>query len=152
MTSLRTVTPFHWFAILPALAVGVLGVLDVWANMYALFAALLLLAVITQFAWRAGHTAFVDASDIAVYARRLSRQIYLLLYTLAAVKEIQFLWTSYDSGTSAGSGVSVGSLADFMKGLQAYLGCGILALAAIRILAALRLHFLATRARPIQQQ
>jgi hypothetical protein len=151
MTSLRTVSPFHGFAVLPALAVGVLGVLDVWADMYTLFGALLLLAVITQFAWRTGHAAFVDASDIAVYARRLSRQIYLLLYTLAAVKEIQFLWTSYDAGTSAGSGVSVGSLADFMKGLQAYLACGIVALVAIRILAALRLHFLTTRARPIHQ-
>jgi cytochrome b561 len=161
MASLRTVIPFHWFTVLPALAVGVMGVLDdswlrqaltSWANIHTLFGALLLLSVLAQFAWHVGHAAFVNTAEIAVHARSLSRQIYLLLYTLAAVKEIQFLWTSYGSGTSVDSGASVGALADFMKSFQAYVACGILALLAVRILAALRLHVLIARARRLHQE
>jgi cytochrome b561 len=159
MSSLRTVIRFRWLVILAALAVGVQGVLDVsWlrqalmgrANIHALFGALLLLSVIAQFAWQLRHAAFVSESEIAVYARSLSRQIYLLLYGLAAVKEIQFLWASRHSATSLDSGASVDALATFMRGFQPYLAYGIAALVLLRILAALCHHVLIARARPVQ--
>jgi cytochrome b561 len=159
MSSLRTLIRFHWFVILATFAVGVLGVLDVsWlrqalmgrANIHALFGALLLLSVTAQFALQVRHAAFVSASEIAVFARSLSRQIYLSLYGLAAVKEIQFLWAYRHSATSVDSGASVDALAAFMKGFQPYLAYGIIALVVLRILAALCHHVLIARARPVQ--
>jgi len=137
---------FHCAVALAVLAVGLLGVLsDSWrqpptrgAGMHSVFGALLLLSVIANFTWQIGHAGFTNAAAIAAFARRLSRQVYLLLYILAGSKEIQyFLVTTRAAGAPD-------ALADTMRVLQFYLGIGVLALAAIQILAALSRSWVAT--------
>jgi cytochrome b561 len=118
--------------------IGVLGVLQPsiklrsshgWIDVHAVFGVALFLGVLIMFAWHASHHAFTCARSVADLARRLSRQVYLLLYVLVAVKEIAFLVAAPEL-----------SLADAMKGLQSYVAYGVFALLSIRVMAAL-CHF-----------
>jgi hypothetical protein len=119
-------------------AMGVLGVLQQpgklpsargWSDIRGLFGAALLLGVIVLFAWHASHPAFACAKSITDFARRVSRQIYLLLYALAGIKMIAFLMAKPQL-----------SLADAMKAMQSYAIYAVLALLTIRVLTAL-CHF-----------
>jgi cytochrome b561 len=136
----------QWFVALSVLAVGVAGVLgDSWqqpatrVNMHTLFGVLLLLAVIAKFAWHARHAALRNALAVAACARLLTRQLYVLLYVLAGVKEIQYFLPLFrTAGTLNAPEVS---LADSMKVLQFYLAYGFLALALIWMITALCNYF-----------
>ena len=136
---------FHCAIALAVLPAGLFGVLhDSWRQaparagaIHALFGVLLLLSVIAKFAWQLRYAAFSNPSAVTAFARHLSRQLFLLLYILAGSKEIQYFLASARS-TRASSAID--ALSDTMKVLQFYLGIGVLALAAIWILAALCLR------------
>jgi hypothetical protein len=119
-------------------AIGVLGVLlqpravpatHGRIDMQALFGVSLFLGVIVLFAWHALHPLLACAESIARLARRLSRQIYLLLYALAVIKVIAFLTAR-----------SQLPLSDAMKAMQYYAIYAVLAVLTIRVLTAL-CHF-----------
>jgi cytochrome b561 len=127
-------------------AVGVLGVLQPpvtdgsshgWIDVHALFGAVLLLGVMVLFGWHASHRAFTCARSVAIFARRLTRQVYLLLYALAALKEVACLMTSPEP-----------VLAEAMKSLQCYVAYGGFALLSIKVLAALCHFYLIPRNLP----
>jgi cytochrome b561 len=127
------ITEDRWFLALPAASTGVAGLLldwtpegtaSMWLNIHALFGAVLCLSVAALFARQTRGAAPRSVPAIAAIARRLSREVYLVLYVLAAVRQFQCLFTSV-------------SMADGMKGLQFYFAYGVLALGMIRILAAL---------------
>jgi len=129
----------QWLVALAVLSVGVAGLLHdselqaatTWVNVRTLFGALLLLSVVAKFAWQIGHAALQSRAAITAFARGLSRQLYVLLYLLAGIKELQFFLLSKPGVT----------LAESMRALQSYLAYGLLALAVIWILAALCRHF-----------
>jgi hypothetical protein len=130
----------HAFLAMPAVLIGTLGVLQDswrsqaplgWANMHTLFGAVLCVTVIAQFLWQIAHVSARSAQGALAYARRQSREVYCLLYCLVAIKEIQYLL-----GSVAPRG-GAATMADAMKGMQCYLVYGIVALVAIRVMAAL---------------
>jgi cytochrome b561 len=149
----RYAASFHAWCALTLALIGVLGVLDdssgaqtsSWSAYRTLFGTVLLLSVIARFSWQLGHAGLRSAATISAFARTLSRETYLILYVLAAAKEIQFFVRVY---LSAGS--SQTTMADAMKSLQAYVAYGFMALAAIWSLAALCRHLLITRDRSVR--
>jgi hypothetical protein len=135
----RSKAGFSRIIALPALTAGVCGVIQDWqhphptvgwASFHTLFGILLMCSILVQFA--------VQRRDFCLVARRLSRQIYLILYVLCGVRETQFLvaWV-VDSGVGMGSLATVG---DSMKDLQCYVGYGFLALVNVRLLTAWGQH------------
>jgi len=136
---------FHCAIALAVLPAGLFGVLhDSWRQaparagaIHALFGVLLLLSVIAKFAWQLRYAAFSNPSAVTAFARHLSRQLFLLLYILAGSKEIQYFLASARIERASST---PDALSDTMKVLQFYLGIGLLALAAIWILAALCRH------------
>jgi cytochrome b561 len=103
-----------------------------WADGHGLFGAVLCCSILVQFAWQLRNWRLGKRPDYRRVGRRLSRQIYLALYLLSAVRELQYLvvWL-VDSRVAVGSLPSMG---DSMKDLQCYVGYGFLALVDVRLL------------------
>src|SRR5271168_2034470 len=132
-----------WGMAFLAVLAGVLGlfhdsppgqVLESWINVHALFALLLWGLVIARFYLRLKHSALMLPSDIWELSRRLSRMVYLLLYVIIGVAQVidavGWLW---QSGSPDLRFVRGGF--DPAEDFQAYVGCGIVALLMIRVLA-----------------
>jgi hypothetical protein len=126
----------------PVLLIGLLGALQdtrqtppaaVWSALHVSFGVLLCTSIVVQFVWRVTHVGFRSTSDIAAYARLLTRKVFILLYGLVGVKEIQCLLGSI--------GPTRQLRAESMRDLQCYVLYGLLALALIRIVAALCLRW-----------
>lgn len=132
---------FHGCVTLAVASVGVAGVLHdasrpaaaTW-NIHALFGALLLLSVGAKYAWQVRHAGLENTLAVTAFARGLSRQLYILLYALAGIKELLYF---LPSGSAHALNAPAAAFADSMKEFQSYAAYGFLALAAIWMLAAL---------------
>jgi hypothetical protein len=127
----------HRSAPVAALLTGLAGVLhDAGAAharapgtvMHAMFGLALLAAVVEQFAWRMRHGPPMSACDTAAMSRSMSLRVYLLLYTLVGARQIHMI-----AGGAGPAGAIEGARAGDLGG---YLFCGVVALLAIRVLAA----------------
>jgi cytochrome b561 len=137
---------FNCSVALPALSAGVLGVLrdasqpavaTGWVNIHTLFGVFLCFSIIAQFTWQVRHAKLSSTPAIAAYSRHLSREVYLLIYLLAGIKEIQYFVASLPSGSALAKAAPGAAMADIMKDFQCYLAYGCFALVTVRVLAAL---------------
>jgi hypothetical protein len=132
----RAAPAIGWCTALPVIGLGVAAIVRdtehqaTWVHIPTLFGTFLCVSVIAQFAWLARHR-IAGAADIAACVSRLSRQVYLILYALAGAKELQLLCAPGESHFNGPA------LADSMQALQPYLASGLLALIAIRAMAAM---------------
>jgi hypothetical protein len=136
-------TGFLWGMALLVLLVGVIGVfhdsppaqvLESWMNVHALFALLLWGLVIARFCLRLKYSALALPSEIRDLSRQLSRMVYLLLYAIIGIAQVidaaGRLWQGGTFEFRLGHG-GIGPGEDF----QAVVGCGLVALLVIRVLA-----------------
>jgi cytochrome b561 len=131
-------------------AAGVLGLLDSrpehhgWLNASAAFGVLLCVSVTVRFVLQVRAGQFTSLGVHAL-VRRQSREVYLVLYLLAAIRVMQYL----TDGAVTSLAIRIGSfraqsapyisMERSMEGLQGYLASGMIVLAALRIAAALYL-------------
>jgi hypothetical protein len=66
----------------------------------ALFALLLSGLVVARFGWWLKHTPPVDAADIRLFSRRLSRMVYLLIYLIIGAEETVHIIGGLEAGGS----------------------------------------------------
>lgn len=133
----------HSIVTVPVLLIGLLSVLQdsrqtphaasAWTALHVSFGVLLCASIIVQFIWRITHVGFRSVADIAAFARLLTRRVFILLYGLAGVKEIQWVLGSL--------GPTRQLRAETMRDLQCYLLYGLLALVLIRVVATLCLRW-----------
>ena len=123
-----------------AAVVGVLGLIhDSWpipmphrGNLHVLFGSLLWLCVVARFYRRFRLEPRMSIADIRPFSRRLSRLVYLLLYLLMCCQLIIGILSDAPHR----------SLQQINEGFQVYLGCGLLALLTIQVLAVLSRYWL----------
>ena len=121
-------------SLLLSLAAGLLGLIhDSWAgsaaasslHCHALFGALLCGSVMVRFYFGARRPLRGPAIDIHVFSRRLSRQVYLVLYVLML----------FNMTIDILRGAPHRSMLRAAEDFQSYLACGCVALVTIHILA-----------------
>ncbi len=128
---------------LPLCAVGIAGLLrDAWpgalspsgVNLHAIFGAMLWLIVVAQFAHASLAGPSLGASGVHELCRRLSRQVYLLLYVLFGLSQIArmsgILWNSSAQGAFHPATLTS------PENLRDYLAYGVFALLTLHGLAA----------------
>jgi cytochrome b561 len=111
-----------------------------WINLHVVFGVLLWIMVLAQFHRRAILASLKHGADMHTVCRRLSREVYVLLYVLFGVNLLiragVVLWNSGMHGAS--------KLAILQppENLRDYLAYGMVALITIHALAALQRHLL----------
>jgi hypothetical protein len=142
-------------------SMGVWGLLDLrprhfgWMQAPAIFGALLCTSVTVRFVLllRGG---LLNSLEMRALVRRQSREVYLVLYVLAAIKVIEYVT---DAAVRARAirvaslrveSVPYISMEHTMEGLQGYIASGVIALLMVRVVAVLYVahrqrHGIATR-------
>jgi hypothetical protein len=121
--------------------VGVLGLLpDSWLTgvvqsktaLHALFGSLLCGLVVVRFRWWLKSSPPAHPLDVRQFTRRLSRMVYLVLYLVTGAMEVINIVGARQDGIPAARDLA---LLNPTSDGEAFLLCGLIALAAIRVLA-----------------